>query len=325
MLPTPAGLAAEVARLAGPALAPGAPLALAVSGGADSLALLALAADAFGSRAHVLSADHGLRAEAAAECAEVARLSARLGLGHATLRLGLGPGGDVQARARHARYAAMAAWCAGRRISVLLTAHHADDQAETLLMRLARGSGLGGLSGVRPRVELDGLVVLRPLLGARKAELEDIVAARGWVPAADPSNTDPRFDRARARALLARTRWLAAPRLAASAAHLAEAEEALAWAAARAFATRSEARADGSLLLDPEGLPAELRRRLLADGLARFDTRPPGPALARLLARLDAGRPGTLGTVAARPLDGRWLLRPAPPRRSSSAPPAGPA
>jgi tRNA(Ile)-lysidine synthase len=312
---TPAGLAAEVARLAGPALAPGAHLALAVSGGADSLALLALGAEAFGARAHVLSADHGLRAGAAAECAEVARLAAELGLGHATLRLELAAGGDVQSRARNARYAAMAAWCAGQGIGVLLTAHHADDQAETLLMRLARGSGLAGLSGVRARVELDGLAVLRPLLGARKAELEAIVAARGWVPARDPSNSDPRFDRSRARALLARTRWLAAPRISATAAHLAEAEEALAWAAARAIATRSEARADGSLLLDPEGLPAELRRRLLADGLARFGSKPPGPALMRLLARLEDGRPGTLGTVAVRPSGGRWLLRPAPTRR----------
>ena len=311
---TPQVFAAEVARLSGPAFGRDAPLALAVSGGADSLALMALAADAFGPNAHVLSVDHGLRAEAAAECAMVAGLAQALGLPHRTLTISVATGGDMQARARAARYAAMGDWCRANGISRLLTAHHADDQAETLLMRLARGSGLAGLSGIRPLACIEGLSVLRPLLGRRRAELAAIVAARGWTPVDDPSNRDSRFGRTAARQLLKGARWLNPGRLAASAAHLAEAEAALAWAAERAFATRSDRRGP-DLWLDPEGLPAELRRRLLADGLLAFGHRADGPALARLLARLEAGGTGTLGPVQAGVKNGRWRLRPARPRR----------
>lgn len=311
---TPEAFATGVARLSGPGFGPDAPLALAVSGGADSLALMALAADAFGPRAQVLSVDHGLRAAAAGECAMVAGLAAGLGLPHQTLTLSLAPGGDMQARARAARYAAMADWCRAHGIARLLTAHHADDQAETLLMRLARGSGLAGLSGVRATARIEGLTVLRPLLGHRRTELAAITAARGWAAADDPANRDPRFDRTAARKALARERWLRPERLAASAAHLAEAEAALAWAADRAFATRSDWRGP-ELWLDPEGLPAELRRRLLAGGLDAFGHRADGPGLARLLARLEAGATGTLGPVQAQATGGRWRLRPARPRR----------
>jgi tRNA(Ile)-lysidine synthase len=310
----PARFAAEVVRLAGPAFAPGTPVALAVSGGADSRALLWLAAKTLPA-ARVLSVNHGLRAAAAAECAEVAALSAELGLPHATLQVKLAPGGDVQARAREARYAAMAGWCRAHGIGLLLTAHQADDQAETFLMRSARGSGLAGLAGIRERTELQGITVIRPLLGWRRAELAGLVRAAGWSAVEDPSNADPRFDRVRMRVLLAREPALAPDRLAATAAHLAEAEYALDWAAARAFETRSEIGPMG-LLLDPEALPAELQRRLLARGLAMLGAAPDGPALARLLARLLAGGQGTLGgvRVQGRP-DGRWRLSAAPPRR----------
>ena len=304
--------AAEAARLAGGALLQ--PFAIAVSGGADSLALMALAAESFAGHAQVLSVDHGLRAESAAECAMVASLAAGLGLRHETLTPSLPPGGDMQARARAARYVAMADWCLRNGTALLMTAHHADDQAETLLMRLARGSGLGGLSGVRATGRIDGIMLLRPLLSWRRAELAAIVAARGWTPVDDPSNRDPRFDRTQARRLLAETPWLNPDRLAASAQHLAEAEAALAWAAERAFATRHQWHPP-ALLLDPEGLPAELRRRLLADGLRAFGHEADGPALARLLVRLEAGSSGTLGPVLASRTAGAWLLRPAPKRR----------
>lgn len=314
MPPTAAGLATEVARLAGPAFRPDTPLALAVSGGADSLALLALGAEAFGDRALVLSVDHGLRAASAGECAMVAARAAECGLPHQTLTLALGPGGDIQARARTARYAAMARACAEHGIALLLTAHHADDQAETLLMRLARGSGVGGLAGIRPLSRIDGLMVLRPLLGVRRASLAEIPAARGWTAVDDPSNRDPRFDRSRARALLAVGDWPDPARLAASAACLAEAEDALHWAATRAFETRHEWRPP-ELRLDPGDLPDELGRRLLAQGLAAFGHRADGPALTRLIERLKAGGPGTLGPVRVMARDGLWRLTPAPPRR----------
>ncbi|MGL6044433.1 MAG: tRNA lysidine(34) synthetase TilS, partial [Sandaracinobacteroides sp.] len=261
MAPSPERLAAEVARLAGPGFGPDTPLALAVSGGGDSLALVALSAPVF-PHALVLSVDHGLRPEAAAECDLVARLAAGVGLPHHILNVSVASGGDLQARARAARYAAMVGWCRGNGTALLLTAHHADDQAETLLMRCARGSGLSGLAGIRPRVEMDGISVLRPLLGWRRAELAGIVRDAGWTPVRDPSNEDQRFDRTGMRALLARTPALAPARLAATAGHLAEAEAALEWAAARAFESRSAAAPKG-LRLDPEGLPAELQRRLL--------------------------------------------------------------
>jgi tRNA(Ile)-lysidine synthase len=144
--------------------------------------------------------------------------------------------------------------------------------------------------------------------------LAAIVDAAGWTPVDDPSNQDPAYDRTQARALLARTGWLSADRLARAASNLGAAEEALAWAAARAFDTRT-AWDGGALLVEADGLPEELRRRLLADALKAFGAEADGPALLRLLARLSAGQAGTLGPARADVLaDGRWRLRAAPPR-----------
>jgi tRNA(Ile)-lysidine synthase len=295
----------------------GGPLAVAVSGGRDSLALLWLAAQAFPGRVTALTVDHGLRAAAADEAALVARCAAEVGVPHRLLRLGAAPGpGNLQAEARAARYATLAQACRTLGIGTLLTAHHEDDQAETLLLRLARGSGLGGLAGVRARTKLEGLEVRRPLLGWPRQALADVVAEAGWTAVDDPSNRDPRFDRTGARALLAATPWLAAERLAASAAHLAEAEAALEWAAARAWESRALL-ADGAVTLDPEALPAELRRRLLLNGLEAMGVcAPDGAQVVRLVARLEAGGTGTLGGVKVQALaDGRWRLSMAPARR----------
>lgn len=124
-------------------------VALAVSGGPDSMALLALAAAALPGRITALTVDHGLRAAAAAEAAGVAAQCAARGIAHATLRRDGPPiRANVQARARAARYALMADWCRAHGAGLLLTAHHADDQAETLLMRLNRASGSDGLAGI---------------------------------------------------------------------------------------------------------------------------------------------------------------------------------
>lgn len=314
--PGPEALAARVEALAGPALGPATRLAVAVSGGGDSLALLWLAAQAFPGRVTALGVDHRLRPEAASELARAAEAAASVGVPFVTLSLPQPPGpANVQAEARRARYAALADWCRANRVPLLLTAHHRDDQAETLLMRLLRGSGLSGLAGIRARAELAGVTVLRPCLGWGRAELTGLVAAAGWTAADDPTNRDPRHDRSRVRALLAREPALDPARLAASAAHLADAEAALDWAADRAWAGRAEVTAR-AVLLDPEGLPAELRRRLLLCALSALGAEPPdGPAVARLLAALEAGRAATLSGLAARPArDGRWRLSPAPPR-----------
>lgn len=205
-------------------------LGLAVSGGPDSLALLLLAADALPGRIAVASVDHSLRAEAAAEVALVGRIAGERGIPFTALKVDLAPG-NLLAEARAARYAALARWAEGAGLGAVATAHHADDQAETLLMRLNRGSGLAGLAGVRPRGAIAGseVTLLRPLLGWRKAELAAVVAAAGITPAQDPSNTNSAFDRARIRAAMAGAEWLDPVQIAASAAHIAEGWQALEW------------------------------------------------------------------------------------------------
>jgi tRNA(Ile)-lysidine synthase len=290
-------------------------LALAVSGGPDSLALLLLAAAAFPGRAEAATVDHGLRPEAAAEAAMVARICASLEVPHRILAVTLKPGASVQARAREARYAALAGWMAQAGLGILLTGHHADDRAETLLMRLVRGSGLAGLAGIRPRSRIAGVPVCRPLLGWRRAELGDIVRGAGIEPADDPSNRDEAHDRVRMRRHLAEAPWLDPPALARSAAALAEAEEALDWIAERLMAERTAP--DGAALcLDPAGLPPELLRRLVLLSLRRIapDAAPRGEQLTALVAALGSGETATLSGVLCRG-GKRFRFEPAPPRR----------
>lgn len=206
------------------------PLGLAVSGGPDSLAMLLLAHQVLPGRIAVCSIDHGLRPEAAGEIALVERIASERRIPFTPITVSLAPG-NIQARAREARYDALAGWAAVEQLGAVATAHHADDQAETLLMRLNRGSGLAGLAGVRARSRIEGteITLLRPLLGWRKAELAGVVAAAGITPAQDPANTNPAFDRARLRAALAEADWLDPVQVAASAAHLAEGWQAIGW------------------------------------------------------------------------------------------------
>lgn len=291
------------------------------------MALLWLAAEALGpARLVALTVDHGLRPEAATEAEAVARTAAALGVAHATLRWeGSKPASGVQAAARTARYRLMADWCAARGLRWLATAHHADDQAETWLMRSARGAGPRGLAGIRPRRRLGaGVTLLRPLLDWRRAELAAIAAAAGLPVADDPSNADPRFVRTRARALLAATPWLDARRLAAAAAHQREAEAALAWACARAWAGRAAVKPGREVRLDAADLPRALRLRLVERALRTLSpaARPRGAELARLLTTLDAGGQANLAGVLARaaaPND--WRFAPEPPRSPRDAAP----
>jgi tRNA(Ile)-lysidine synthase len=206
------------------------PLGLAVSGGPDSLALMLLAQAALPGRIAVCSIDHGLRPEAAGEVALVERLAATHGIPFTAITLTPQPG-NLQAQARAGRYAALAGWAQALGLGAVATAHHADDQAETLLMRLNRGSGLAGLAGVRAAARIEGseVLLLRPLLGWRKSELEAVVAAAGITAVIDPSNANPDFERAAMRARLAEADWLDPPQLATSAAHIAEGWQALQW------------------------------------------------------------------------------------------------
>jgi len=308
-------LAADIAALWPPVGRPqGWKLGLAVSGGPDSLALLLLAAEALPGQVEAATVDHGLRPESAGEAAFVAGECAALGVPHAVLTVTVAEG-NVQAAARAARYAALAEWVQARGLSALVTAHHADDQAETLLMRLNRGSGVAGLAGVRGKGPVPGtrLPLLRPLLGWRRAELAAVVAGRDAV--ADPSNIDDRFDRARLRKALAQADWLDVAAVAASAAHLADDNAALEWAAAREWSEQVEEGGIG-ITYRPRA-PRAIALRVIARIVAGLDGEEPrGSAVARLHDALIAGQPASLGNLVVRPSYEGWSFAPAPRRRS---------
>ena len=177
-------------------------LLLAVSGGPDSLALMHLAARWGRGRLHVATVDHGLRPGSASEAHGVAAAAQRLGLPHVILPwLGPKPQTRIQERAREARYALLAAHAQAIGARHVLTAHHADDQAETVLFRLGRGSGLAGLAGMRRETALaPGLALVRPLLGRTKTDLIAVCAAAGQAFVDDPSNNDAAYARGRLRA-----------------------------------------------------------------------------------------------------------------------------
>lgn len=187
-------------------------LVLAVSGGADSTALLHLVARWLARSANrrpvVLAAtfDHGLRTESGAEAAWVADQARALGLTHRTLVWsGLKPKSGVQAAARKARYDALGVLAndiMGETVpAAVVTAHHLEDQAETVLMRMARGSGLDGLSGMAAVrwLEAGRVAIVRPLLGVGKDRLRATLEAGGLAWREDPSNQDPAFERIQVR------------------------------------------------------------------------------------------------------------------------------
>jgi tRNA(Ile)-lysidine synthase len=287
-------------------------LLLAVSGGPDSLALLSLAHAAMPARIAAATVDHGLRPEAAAEAGFVATLCCELGISHAILRPEEPITGSLQASARAARYRLLEKHAREAGCSWIATAHHADDQLETVLMRIARGAGISGLAAVRAR---QGKII-RPLLDFRKSELEEICAAAGVEPVRDPSNDNSDFDRVAMRKWLTETAHPFDPlRAVRSAAAFADASEALEWMAERLFATSVEAK-DDMLVIDVSDIPGELRRRLLLRALAQIEpgNTPRGDAIDRALVALVAGERITLGNVLCE--GGRqWTFHPAPKRR----------
>ena len=232
-------------------------IGVAVSGGGDSMALLHLAHDWARSQGLTLCAatvNHGLRPEAADEAAMVARTCAELGVAHQTLLWqGWDGRGNVQAMARAARRDLLTTWAQDLGLGVVLQGHTADDQAETFLMRLARGSGVDGLSGM-PASDRGGLF-LRPLLTVGRAELRDWLTARGVAWVEDPSNDDTRFDRVKARQMLATLAHLGltVSRLTETAAHMQRARATLTRAAAN-HAARHVRSEGGDLIFAPEAL-----------------------------------------------------------------------
>jgi tRNA(Ile)-lysidine synthase len=287
--------------------------AIAASGGPDSVALLLLCHAAFPDRIIVATVDHGLRTEAAQEAAFVASVCAERGIPHFILRPIHPITGNLQSSARTARYALLHDWASAQNASWIMTAHHGDDQLETLLMRIIRGSGVDGLASIRAR---NGNI-LRPLLDFSKAELEGICAAHNIAPVRDPSNDSDDFDRVRLRKWLADSAHpftnAAANR---SACALAQSSEALGWMASQIIKKHVRI-SDEGLTLDPEGLPREMLRRVLIHILQQLspDYVARGDAVERCLDSLQAGFKITIGTTLCQ--GGKvWRFTPAPPRRN---------
>jgi tRNA(Ile)-lysidine synthase len=296
-------------------------LGVAVSGGPDSLALLLLAAAARPGAVEVATVDHGLRPESAGEATLVAELCRSLDVPHATLnvRWRETPATAIQERARRERYRLLGYWADERSLDAIVTAHHADDQAETLLMRLARGAGVRGLAGMRPRSLVPGSSVrlLRPLLGWRRTELAQVCARAGLTPVEDPSNDDQRFERVRMRAAIADAGWLDAGAVARSASHLADANLAIDWAMRREWQLAVHEKR-GLITYRPGDAPGEIRRRIVARVLRKLategDAEPRGGELDHLLEALAEGGSATLRGVLCRG-GGEWRFTPAPERR----------
>lgn len=253
-------------------------LVVAVSGGPDSVALLVLLAE-WSSRDRppdllAVTVDHGLRPEAADEALMVGRLCADLGVAHRTKHWsGHKPQTALQEKARAARYALLAEEARAFGATAIVTAHTADDQAETMLMRMAAGSGLSGLAGMAPRSTANGIMLARPLLGIEKSRLVATCNARGLSFVSDPSNEEPRFTRIRWRRLLPglAREGLTAGRIGQLARRLARADEALDRLAVRALAAVSAGDESGERRLDFARLchePEEIVLRSLALVLA---------------------------------------------------------
>ena len=302
-------------------IAPEARIGIAVSGGPDSMALLLLAAAARPGRVEAATVDHLLRPESAAEAEMVAGFaSGWMSRTQPSPRNGpQSRTSAIQERARDERYRLLAAWLAERALDALATAHHADDQAETLVMRLNRGAGVRGLAAIRPsgRVPGSDLPLLRPLLGWRRAELGSVCAAAGIEPAADPGNQDARYERVRVRRDISAVGWLDPEAVARSAAHLAGADEALDWAAEQEW-DRGVTGADGQIVYRPGGAPSEIVRRVVERAIATLRHEGAGQPLRgreldNLLEKLGSGGAATLRGVQCSG-GAEWKFIPAPYR-----------
>ena len=302
----------------------GGPIGVAVSGGPDSLALLMLAAAVRPGEIEAATVDHGLRAGSREEAELVGDICEQLGVPHVILEIewDLPPTRAIQEQARAVRYGALSRWARELQLGALLTAHHLDDQAETLVMRLNRGSGVRGLAGMRRRSATPGdkdLPLLRPLLGWRRSELERICTDGQVSATEDPSNADERHERVRVRQALRNADWLNPEALAKSAANIAAADEALEWATEKEWSEAVEF-AEGRIVYRASTAPVEIMRRVVARAIAELGTEGAsgelrGRELDRLIADLQQCDTTTLrGVLCKGGLD--WTFTTAPPRSS---------
>jgi tRNA(Ile)-lysidine synthase len=287
------------------------PGAVAVSGGGDSLALMAMLAE-WAKRERksapiVLSVDHGLRRGSASDAKRVVQAAKKLGLrAHVLTWKGSKPKSDIEAAAREARYRLMGEWCRDHGMSQLYVAHNLEDQAETFLLRLARGSGLDGLSGMQaiapyPLAGFDGLKLVRPLLGVSRQTLRNYLKAAdlGWTE--DPMNADPRFARVKIRVAwpALEALGLTAQRIADAANHLGRARAALEQVTQTLLANACRFE-DGMAVLDASALaaaPREIGLRALASVLSRISGQPYRPRFERLERLFDCLTHGQAATL----------------------------
>ena len=307
-------------------------LLIAVSGGPDSTALLLMAAEWAKRRGKPLieaaTVDHGLRPESADEAKAVAALCARLKVGHRVLQWkGVKPTSRLQERAREARYRLLVDHAKTIGADAVLTAHHADDQAETVLFRLLRGSGVAGLRGMDVLSARDGMMIARPLMRLKKRDLIAFANARGAPFIDDPSNVDPRFARTRLRVLLGRLgeEGLDSEALDRLASRARETEEALAHLTAE-----MEARLGSEGALDARALfaaPIAIAHRILARRIAKAGGRDASRLGLEKIEALAAGLRYALkerrayganvgGALVRLTAKGRLSFAPEPPRKS---------
>ena len=300
---------------------PPAKLGVAVSGGGDSVALLHALARYFkgsSTRLFAVTVDHGLRPEAGAEVDFVAEVAASLSLPHERLNWSGWDGkGNLQDRARAARYDLMARWARARDVPLVALGHTEDDQAETVLMRLARGSGVDGLSAIPRRRCHQGVTFLRPFLGLSRDRLRAYLKrhAIDWIE--DSSNTDARFTRVRVRSAAAKLAelGLTVSALCDVAEHMRRSREALDWYTF--IAAHEAAHLDGGdVLIDLRQfrtLPEEIARRLLVHALRWVGSSAYPPRRNALMGAIDAIRaekPATLHGCLVLPRKGLiWICR----------------
>lgn len=281
-------------------------LGVAVSGGGDSVALLHILTRCFApeqTELSVATVDHGLRPEAAIEADQVRDMCDALGITHSKLRWrGWDGVGNLQEKAREARFKMLSDWAHMQDLSLVLLGHTADDQAETLLMRLARLAGVNGLSGMPTRRTINGVTFMRPMLGLTRAQLRAYLLRHGIGWAEDPSNDDDRFDRVKARRALAALEDLGvtASGLSQVAANLRQARDALDWYSFLAARDLIYIQG-GCVVLDQRmfrTLPVEVARRLVVQSVRWISRSEHPPRRSAVENALTAIRQGHAMTMA---------------------------
>ncbi len=303
-------------------------VALAVSGGVDSVALMhwyAIACEPSSpvvDSVVILHVNHGLRPEAGEESEYVKKSAEKLGLHCEILRWdGQKPTAGLEAAAREARYDLMLDWCKKNDVSVLMTAHQADDQIETFLMNLGRGSGIYGLGGIRPESNRNGIIIARPLLEVPREELKNWCENNEVKYFSDSMNDDERFTRVKVRKnrhFLREKLGISDQRILTSIANISRAREQMESALEGIFSSCQEPSAGGSeasrLVLSADALfknPMELQLKFLGEALRRISGAEYTPRLKdilRLHDRLQNDTVATLSHCAIRRLGPRILI-----------------